>query len=122
MSRGRRRKPRYQKEIARERIEILFDMAARVFDKEPELSKRYVKLARRIGMKYNLPLPGHLKRRFCKKCGAFLAFGKNSVYRIDSERKRVVIVCKECGHRTELPYKGTGKQPKKKDENKDNKE
>ena len=62
----RREKPEEQIKIAKERIAILFKEA----DKEPDMAKRYMKLAKKIGMRYNVRL-GSLKRRFCKECHSY---------------------------------------------------
>ena len=62
------RKQEWQKKIASERINILFRLASEEFKKHPERSNRYVELARKIGMRYNVRIPKLLKRRFCKKC------------------------------------------------------
>ena len=50
MKRPHKAKPRRQQDLARERIAILLGQAAARFSEEPELSNRYVRLARRIAM------------------------------------------------------------------------
>ena len=57
-----------QKEIAQERIKILFQQAEENFSKSKSLSNRYVTLARKIAMKTKTRIPLNLKRRFCKHC------------------------------------------------------
>ncbi len=88
-------------QIALERIETLFGLAEKEFKKHPERSRRYVELARKISMRNRARIPRELKKRFCKKCGAFLVKGKNC------ERKEfgelVQINCKECGFAFKKP-------------------
>ena len=87
-----------QKELARERIERLFALASECFKEDPLLAKRYVELARKIGMKCQVRIPAPLKMRFCRACGSYLVSGVNSRTRIKSDGKgRVVVTCMECG-------------------------
>ena len=44
----------------------LFKQAELRFKKQPELSNRYIELARKIAMKYKVKIPRELKRKFCK--------------------------------------------------------
>ena len=87
----RTQKPGWQQKIAAERIEILFDLAEKYFSKKPERSKRYVELARKIGMRYNVRLSKPMKERFCKKCSALMT--KNTM-----ELKSGTVKCLNCGH------------------------
>ena len=89
------------KEIASERINILFDEADKIFKKSPKLANRYVDLARKIAMKVNLRLPRDLKRKFCKHCYSYLKSGVNSRTRI--HKNRVVIYCMNCKKYTRIP-------------------
>ena len=61
-------KPAKQRKLALERIEELFKQADKAFKKNPELSDRYVHLARKIAMKYKVKIRSPLKKRFCKHC------------------------------------------------------
>ena len=65
-TRIRKQQPERRVKIAKERIEILLDLAKREVDK-PERSKRYVELARKISKRYNIRLKKGQKRSFCKK-------------------------------------------------------
>ena len=62
------KKPDKQLRIAKERIKFLFKLAKEVFRKNPLLSDKYVKMARRIAMRYKVRLPIELKKRFCRNC------------------------------------------------------
>lgn len=98
-------KPEWQKKIAKERIRILFEQAKKQFKKRPEYSKRYVELARKIGMRYNVQLPKALKRGFCKKCHAYLVSGVNCTHRTSPKQVALIVTCKECGHVARFPYR-----------------
>lgn len=98
MKRRRGSKPLYQIKIAKERIALLFD-EARKRSGDEELAKRYVRLARRIGMRYNVRIAAY-KRLFCRKCNRFFADDRRRL-----KKGRLRIACKSCGHVTTYPYK-----------------
>ena len=92
-----KRRPPWVYKIARERIETLFNFSREmVLRGEYDLSRRYILLARRISMKYNVRIPSKLKRMFCKKCHIFLYPGITSQVRIN--RGKVTITCLLCGN------------------------
>jgi len=92
-----------QKQIARERIKILFEQAEEVFSKNKSLANRYVTLARKIAMKVRLRMPRELKRKYCKHCYKFLMPGVNA--RIRTRDGKVVISCFECKKFTRIVIK-----------------
>jgi ribonuclease P protein subunit RPR2 len=89
-------KPDFLLRIVRERIEILFKLAENELKSHPERASRYVSLARKLGMKYNVRFPKRLKRKFCKKCGILWIPGYNLKVRLNS-RKGVMEYRCECG-------------------------
>jgi ribonuclease P protein subunit RPR2 len=92
------------KEIARERIEILLSHARRTFPTNRSLAKRYVELARRIGMKSGVRLTREQKLRICKGCGGLLVPGVNCRVRTRSEYgTTVLITCLDCGTKKRYP-------------------
>lgn len=99
------RKPEWQQKIAQERIQILFKLAKKEFRRHPERSKRYIELARKIGLRYNVRLSKYLKRSFCKKCNSLLIPGLTSSVRLDSKRKVVNIKCLKCDKIYRYKYK-----------------
>jgi ribonuclease P protein subunit RPR2 len=101
----RKGKPRTWIKIAKERIKILFDLAKKEFKTNPERSKKYIQLARKIGMRYNVRLTKRQKRSFCKKCNQLLIPSKTSKVTINSKRKLVEIECLNCGSLYRYPYK-----------------
>ena len=98
-----RGKPEYQLRIARERIQILFKEADEIASKDISLANRYVELARKIGMRFNIRLPRELKRKFCRKCYCYLKPGVTSKHR--TKKGFVEIICKNCGHVNRYPLK-----------------
>jgi ribonuclease P protein subunit RPR2 len=103
MRRGR--KPVWQQKIARERIQILFNLAEREIKKHPERSRRYVELARKIGLRYNVRLPKDLKRKFCKKCNTILIPGYNCKVRLEKKKKTIAIYCLNCNSVYRHPWR-----------------
>ena len=92
-----------QKQIAKERIKILFKQAEEVFSKNKSLANRYVTLARKLAMKTRSRMPLELKRKFCKHCYKFLMPGTNA--RVRTRAGKVVISCFECKKFTRIPVK-----------------
>ena len=90
------------KQIARERIEILFKEADAVFHEDSSLSQRYVDLARKLSMKYRVRMPRELKRRFCKHCYCFLKPGVN--VRIRNQEGKMVYYCFSCKKFMRFPH------------------
>ncbi len=92
-------------EVAEERIKILFKLAEEsALKNDLEKADDYVKKARKIGMKTRVKVPRELKRKFCKYCYAYLLPGKTSQVRINSQEKKVVVKCKNCGRGMYFPY------------------
>lgn len=87
-------KPSEHRMIAEERIRELFHQADLAFGERPDLSDRYVQLARKISMKFKVKMPSSLKRKFCKHCYCYLRPGKNCRVRI--AKGRVIYYCLKC--------------------------
>jgi len=94
------KKPVWQQDIAKERIEILLDLAKKEFKRHPERSKRYVQLARKIALRYNVRMK-RLKRMFCKNCFTLLT-PLTSTVRL--KNKTVMVKCKVCEKIYIYPY------------------
>ena len=82
------------KKIALEKIKTLFSESEKQFSKNPNLSNRYVNLARKLAMKFNITMPREFKRKFCKHCYAYLVPNKNCRVRI--HKSRVIYSCDSC--------------------------
>src|SRR5438445_2695480 len=93
-----------ERRIAVERMTTLFRLAeTESLRKHPGRAKRYVELARRIGMRYNVRVPAPFKRSFCKKCFAFLLPSVSARIRVGEGR--VVVTCGACGAVQRYPYR-----------------
>jgi len=104
--------PQSKKQIALERIDTLFKLAEEEAKKgNIEREQRYVKLARTISMKVQEPIPGVLKRKFCKNCDSILLPGQNCDIRLNNKTKTMDIKCFRCNNIKRYPYKnGRNKQ------------
>ena len=91
------------KQIAEQRIRVLFQQAESVHKANPELSSRYIETARKIAMAARIRLPVQNKRRICKNCNTLLVPGDNCRVRIKQKREpHVVITCLNCGCKTRI--------------------
>jgi ribonuclease P protein subunit RPR2 len=90
--------------IAKERMDILFNLAEKELKKNPERSRRYVELARKIGMRCNVRLTREQKRKFCKKCNQLLISKKSCEIKVDPQKKFMEIKCLNCGSVYRKPY------------------
>jgi len=97
------KKPDKQVKMAKRRIKFLFDEAKDSFKKDIKQSDKYMKLARRIAMRYKIKLPSELKRRICKHCHRYLVPGVNCRVRI--HKHRVIHYCMNCRHYTRHPVR-----------------
>ncbi|MCW4023058.1 MAG: ribonuclease P [Candidatus Bathyarchaeota archaeon] len=95
------------KQIALRRVHMLFSLAKQVAHENPELSQRYVQLARKVAMRARLRLPREYRFLVCKKCKSFILPGVNCRTRIQPRREpHMVITCLSCGRVTRIPIKG----------------
>ena len=91
-----------EKNIAERRINYLFTIAEKnAHEGRLNLSNRYVEIARRISMKYQVPIPRRFKRCFCKHCYSYLLPYVTCRTRIN--RGKIVIFCKKCNKYTRIP-------------------
>lgn len=95
-----RRNKQSERDVARERIDTLFELAAEAWP-DQERCNRYVELARTIAMRYRIKLRREQKRMFCKHCYAYLRPGGNCRVRIN--RGRVITRCDACGGFRRIP-------------------
>jgi ribonuclease P protein subunit RPR2 len=91
------------KQIAKQRIQVLFQQAKKAYGTDPQLSSRYIETARKIAMSARIRLPTTLKRQICKNCNTLLVQGDNCRVRIKQKREpHVVITCLNCGSQTRI--------------------
>jgi len=94
------------KQIARQRVQALFERADALSKSNPVLSTRYVVTARKIAMAAKIRLPIEFRRRTCKRCNSFLVHGENCRVRVRQKREpHVVITCLNCGNQTRIPLR-----------------
>ena len=82
-----------------ERMRQLFDQA----DRRREFSDKYVEMARKLSMRYKVPIPGDLQKRFCKHCHRYLIPGENC--RVRTRESKVVYYCLNCKMYMRFPFK-----------------
>lgn len=89
--------------IGVERIGRLIELSEEaVRDGKEDRARRYVTLARRIGMKTRTKLP--VDFRYCRKCLLPMMPGINCTVRLTG--CKVVSSCNDCGSVKRTPYKG----------------
>jgi ribonuclease P protein subunit RPR2 len=98
-----RRNKQLERRITRERIEILLKQAMENIQDNPDRSRRYVSLAKKLALKYRIKIPKQYKKRICKKCNSFLG-ADNSLTRL--KNKCVTVICLTCGNIIRIPYYG----------------
>ncbi|HKN07524.1 MAG TPA: hypothetical protein VJ021_08020 [Thermoplasmata archaeon] len=87
--------------IARDRVSTLFALAEREsLGRHPELADRYVNLARRIGMRYNVRLLREYRELYCRTCSTYWVEGRTVRTRLRSGRR--VRTCLRCGRQRRM--------------------
>jgi len=104
MSNRRKRDKKTEKIIAKKRIQKLFLLSQEnALEGKLNLADRYVEIARKISMRYQIKIPSEYKHLFCKKCYSFLLPGITCRKRI--KKGKIVIFCKKCNNYTRVPIK-----------------
>ena len=95
--------PSNVKQIAMQRILILFEQAKKVRRTDPKLAAQYVESARKIAMAARTRLPIEFRRETCKECNSLFVHGINCRVRIKQKREpHVVVTCLNCGNQTRI--------------------
>lgn len=95
-----------RKQIALQRIRVLFQLAKEVVHEDPRLAQRYVKVARRIAMAVRVRLPKEYRRLICRHCKSFILPGVSCRVRTQTRREpHLVITCFTCGKHTRIPLR-----------------
>ena len=88
--------------IARERCTRLMALAKEAWrEGKRDFSRRCVRLARKLAMRHRFSLGG---KSFCKECNAPFIPGATLKVRLDSSRKLLLLICKECGAEKKTGY------------------
>jgi ribonuclease P protein subunit RPR2 len=99
------------KQIARRRIQVLFEQATNTYKANPELARSYLLMARRIAMAARIRMPPAFSRQICRRCNALLVPGTSSRVRVKPRREpHVVVTCLGCGSQKRYPLKPTNKE------------
>jgi len=94
------------KQIALQRIHVLFRLARETIREDPELTQRYVEIARKIAMRTRLRLPKEYRRMVCRHCKSFILPGVNCRVRIQPKREpHIVVTCLNCGKHMRVPLR-----------------
>ncbi|MCI0496829.1 MAG: ribonuclease P [Thermoplasmata archaeon] len=103
--RGRRgRRTKETVHLVETRVETLFRLAEEeVANGRTDLADRYVRLAHRLGMRYNVRIPRDLRSRICPRCQAYLVTSENASWRV--KRGRIIVHCRSCGSVMRRPFK-----------------
>ena len=97
----RRIDPGRAKDIAKERMDILLNLSFReASEGNTERSRRYVHIARRIGMKTKISMPREI--RYCKNCSVTLVPGRTCRVRLKGHK--ITTRCLECDSARRVPY------------------
>ena len=109
------------RQIAKQRIAVLFEQARKVGRTDSKLAVQYVACARRIAMAAKVRLPVEFRRKTCKVCNSLFVYGVNCRVRIKQKRDpHVVITCLNCGNQTRILLKGKKEQKKLEQDNDSN--
>jgi ribonuclease P protein subunit RPR2 len=96
--------------IAQERVRDLFGLAEReALGGHPDLSDRYVHLARQVGARYNVRLLPEQRELYCRGCSAYWIEGRTVRTRLRSGRR--VRTCLRCGRERRIQIRAPRKSP-----------
>ena len=103
---GRGRTGRRTKEmidIAKSRIRRLLTLAETEILQHQNHSRarRYVTLARKIGMRYNVRIEKYFRNNICRSCNSYLV--SSTASRVRCTGGRITRYCKNCGKITRVP-------------------
>jgi ribonuclease P protein subunit RPR2 len=98
------------KEIAAERIQLLYNLAVATVDKDADLSSEYVKTLRRISAHYKVGIPDKIKDTVCKRCNLVLVPGLTASVRLASSKGYLVYTCRRCNGENHIFYKAPMKK------------
>ena len=81
------------------RMEYMMELAVAAYGGDPRLAGRYATLARRMGTRHRVRMPGRLRMLFCRKCKSFIPPGGGARTRLGGGPPRAIrTTCLLCGH------------------------
>ena len=103
---GRGKKDPIHLAVARRRIDKLYALSKeKVSEGDYELARRYTYLAKRIGMRYTVRVPRHLKQMTCESCMIPMVPGRTARVRMRNGRR--ILTCLKYGSIKRIPYRKT---------------
>ena len=88
-----------KKQIATQRIQILFHNALSNAKNNPRLAQKQAEIAKKISMKFKIKMPIEIRSSFCKKCKKFIVPNISSRVRVgQSNVKSISVTCNFCTH------------------------
>lgn len=93
-----------EREIAEDRIAILFELAVKEAGNKNGLSKRYVSLLKKMSSHYKTTIPKRIKNSICKSCGDVIVPGVSGKVRLASSPRRIIYMCGRCGGQNVFIY------------------
>ncbi|RLE79578.1 MAG: ribonuclease P [Thermoprotei archaeon] len=95
-----------ERDIAIQRIKMLFSYAQREYLKDPDLAREYIRLALGIAKRLRVKVPRECKHMYCKKCHSPLIPGVSSRVRLRPNRfSHISITCLNCGWIKRIPLR-----------------
>jgi ribonuclease P protein subunit RPR2 len=95
----RRTRQSETKRLARTRIKLLWEQAARIAKTDPEGARRRMQVASRVAQRARIKVPQGIKRKICRKCGTVLIPGESCRVRMRNNRaKHLTVTCIACGN------------------------
>jgi ribonuclease P protein subunit RPR2 len=81
--------------VAHERVGVLFSLAeVEARSRSNLLPNRYVELARKIGMRYNVRVPPEYRNSYCRRCSTYWVEGRTLRTRLrDGHRVQTCLLC-----------------------------
>ena len=65
------------------------------------LSRRYIRISRKIAERMDITIPAYLKRRYCKNCNTTYNHGSQ----VRLKDGLVTVKCSNCGDIRRIPYR-----------------
>lgn len=83
------------KKIAKKRILELYNKALEIYDKDPELSRKYIEILEKIKEKARVNVK-EIRNKYCKRCKTIWIPGKTLSIRV--RKGRIIYKCLKCGY------------------------
>ena len=98
--------PKIFEKIALERMYRLIELAEDNLKENPERSREYIELLKKVSTKNRVRIPLEIKLQFCKKCNTYWKDGKTVKKRI--KNKSLECTCISCGYKKSFRIQNPG--------------